>query len=148
MDMSKTEAFAGQVVSDIQALALLDKVRVSIEYTPAPARMDTEVIRRVLENLVVNAIRHTPPGGKVELNVDTRTDMATAEVKDTGSGIADDQQERIFEKFSQVGNSDENGSAGLGLAFCKLAVEAHGGKIGVKSTPGRGSTFWFSLPVS
>ena len=139
---------ARQVVSDIQPQALLDNVSIAIDSTPATAWMDVEVIRRVLDNLVANAIQHTPQGGNVDLNIYTRTDMSIVEVKDTGSGVPDAYQKKIFEKFGQVGNSDANGSVGLGLAFCKLAVEAHGGEIGVKSTPGRGSVFWFSLPVS
>jgi signal transduction histidine kinase len=69
-------------------------------------------------------------------------------VVDTGEGIPEECRERIFEKFGQVENrkSGRTMSTGLGLTFCKLAVEAHGGKIGVESAPGQGSTFWFTLP--
>jgi signal transduction histidine kinase len=70
-------------------------------------------------------------------------------ISDNGPGIAPEYQEKIFDKFGQAENrkSTAHGSVGLGLAFCKLAVEAHGGHIGVESRVGEGSTFWFTLPV-
>ena len=70
-------------------------------------------------------------------------------VSDNGPGIAPEYHEKIFDKFGQVENrqSAANGPVGLGLAFCKLAVEAHGGHIGVESRAGEGNTFWFTLPV-
>jgi signal transduction histidine kinase len=68
-------------------------------------------------------------------------------VRDTGRGIAPEHHGVIFEKFRQVRESDARAGTGLGLAFCKLAVEAHGGRIGVESERGKGSTFWFTLPA-
>jgi signal transduction histidine kinase len=75
-------------------------------------------------------------------------DGVRVEVTDTGPGIPLEYQKRIFEKFGQVESRKEGQkhSSGLGLTFCKLAVEAHGGTIGVESEGGRGSTFWFTLP--
>lgn len=67
-------------------------------------------------------------------------------VRDTGAGIPEAHRRRIFEKFSQIEASEARRGTGLGLAFCKLAVEAHGGEIGVESQTGKGSTFWFTLP--
>jgi len=69
-------------------------------------------------------------------------------VQDTGPGIPPEYRERIFEKFGQVENpaNRQRYSTGIGLTFCKLAVEAHGGQVGVDSEEGRGSTFWFTLP--
>lgn len=106
---------------------------------------DGGVIRRVLTNLLDNAIRHTRAEGMLILKISQGADGAFVSVTDDGPGIASQFHERIFEKFAQLG-VQKKPTTGLGLAFCKLAVEAHGGRIGVTSTPGSGSTFWFTLP--
>ena len=100
-------------------------------------------------NLVGNAIIHTSKEGKVWVKVEEKEDQAKVLVIDTGPGIPLEYQEKIFEKFGQVklGEQNRKYSTGLGLTFCKLAIEAHGGKIGVESKLGQGSTFWFTLPT-
>jgi signal transduction histidine kinase len=108
---------------------------------------DTNRISLVLSNLVVNAIRHTPSGGTVDLRSTTSDGMVRFEVKDTGEGISPEFRERIFEKFFQVPGAQTGGS-GLGLTIAREIVLAHGGKIGVESDVGKGSTFWFTLPVA
>ena len=113
---------------------------------------DENKLQRVLVNLLGNAIKFTSSGGSVTLRVGQREESPAIEfcVRDTGEGIPSDAFERIFEKFGQV-ESREGGremSTGLGLTFCKLAVEAHGGHIGVESTPGNGSTFCFTIPLA
>ena len=115
---------------------------------PVMAHCDPEVTRRIVANLVSNAIQFTPPEGEVRIAVSSGGHSVT--VTDTGPGIPPQYHARIFEKFGQV-EMREGGrkySTGLGLAFCKLAVEAHGGEIGVDSEVGRGSTFWIVLPHS
>ena len=115
---------------------------------PVMAHCDPEVTRRIDANLVSNAIQFTPPEGEVRIAVSSGGHSVT--VTDTGPGIPPQYHARIFEKFGQV-EMREGGrkySTGLGLAFCKLAVEAHGGEIGVDSEVGRGSTFWIVLPHS
>ena len=117
---------------------------------PLPAVVgDGLLIQRVLANLLANAVAHTPPGGRVQLAARSApAGFVTVSVSDTGQGIPPDQQQRIFEKFAQVERrgSPRRGS-GLGLTFCKLAVEAHGGRIWVESAPEQGSIFAFTLPV-
>ena len=115
---------------------------------PVAAVADPEVIRRVVSNLVGNAVKFTPHGGQVRVEVATGSSGPEVRVSDTGPGIPPELHERIFEKFGQANGNGKPRvrSSGLGLAFCKLAVEAHGGRIGVVSAPGEGSTFWFSLP--
>jgi len=105
--------------------------------------VDREVIRRVVTNLVSNAVKFTPSNGTVCVAVRTAGSGARIEVTDAGPGIAPEYHESIFEKFGQVEPRSEGrvGSTGLGLTFCKLAVEAHGGRIGVESRPGEGSKF-------
>lgn len=112
---------------------------------------DREVFRRVVVNLVGNAVKFAPQGSKISVSAarDDVGNFIVVSVQDEGPGIAREHQTRIFEKFVQVakGRSAERISVGLGLAFCKLAVEAHGGSIWVESEPGHGSRFSFSLPL-
>ena len=113
-----------------------------------PAWADVNLIERVLQNLIGNAIKFTPPNGVVQVAAIWEAAQARliVQVSDTGSGIPPAIQSRLFQKFVSGGQA-ERGS-GLGLAFCKLAVEAHGGRIWVESTPGQGTTFSFSLAVA
>jgi signal transduction histidine kinase len=113
-----------------------------------PAWADEGLIARVLQNLIGNAIKFTPPDGLVQVAAIWEAPHARliVQVSDTGAGIPPAIQSRLFQKFVSGGQA-ERGS-GLGLAFCKLAVEAHGGRIWVESTPGRGTTFSFSLAVA
>jgi len=108
-------------------------------------RADARLLRRVLQNLLGNAIKFTPSGGKVKVTAQVERDLLTVSVSDTGPGISPELQKRLFRKFI-TGEHEKRGS-GLGLAFCKLVVEAHGGEIGVQSQVGQGSTFTFSIPV-
>jgi two-component system sensor histidine kinase/response regulator len=116
--------------------------------SPVLISCDADVIRRVLENLISNAVKFTPTDGRVRLKIQPNAADVTIAVSDSGQGIPPDQYERIFEKFGQTETGQEHRhSTGLGLTFCRLAVEAHGGKIGVQSEPGKGSTFWLTLPI-
>ena len=132
--------------------------------------VDRDLIRRVLLNLVGNALKYTPRGGRIRVSarevkrvgkglpgslpVVRATDeqppgsWVVISVQDTGPGIPKDYYEKIFEKFGVVEAMQVGArrSTGLGLTFCKLAVEAHGGRIGVKSEVAQGCTFWFALP--
>jgi signal transduction histidine kinase len=106
---------------------------------------DRAQIERVLSNLVTNAARATPPGGCVTVSAEARTEAVAISVSDTGAGIPPEYLARIFEPFVQVPEGPKGG-AGLGLAICRRIVEAHGGRLTVQSTPGRGSVFTFTLP--
>jgi signal transduction histidine kinase len=109
---------------------------------------DVDVIRRILENLISNALKFTKSDGTIRVKVERTGADVTISVSDNGEGIPRDQHEHIFEKFGQTNSGRQHRhSTGLGLAFCRLAVEAHQGKIGVQSEPGKGSTFWFTLPA-
>lgn len=108
-------------------------------------RADPERVGLVLSNLLANAIRHTPRGGRITMRVVEGDDSARFEVSDTGEGIPPEHQERIFEKFYRVPGA-RGGGVGLGLYISREIVQAHGGDMGVVSTPGGGSTFWFTLP--
>ena len=108
---------------------------------------DPDVLERVLINLVGNALKFTPSDGEITLAAQPKNDKTRFSVTDDGPGIAPEFQEKIFDKFGQVENRQQGGkfSTGLGLTFCKLAVEAHGGTIGVNSEVGEGSEFWLEI---
>jgi PAS domain S-box-containing protein len=111
--------------------------------------VDVDMIHRVFINLLENAIKYTPTGGKVEIGA--QTDSGTSVkfwVHDNGPGISAPDLERIFEKFTRLRGKSNPSGLGVGLAFCKLAVLGHGGQIWVESTPGKGTTFWVTLPVA
>jgi two-component system sensor histidine kinase/response regulator len=109
---------------------------------------DVDLIRRVLENLVGNAIKHTPRAGAVHIAVSKQPAAVRIAVQDEGAGIPPEARERIFDKFAAVTVRKDHAyhSVGLGLAFCKLAIEAHGGTITVEDGSPRGSVFVVELP--
>jgi len=107
---------------------------------------DRDLIGRVLQNLVGNALKYAPDGSTVRVVLESTETLARVSVIDAGGGIPPEYHGRIFEKFGQVRKDGPRVGTGLGLTFCKLAVEAHGGRIGVKSEVGKGSTFWFEIP--
>ena len=108
---------------------------------------DRERVGLVLSNLLANAIRHTPRGGSIALRSAAHGRRVRFEVSDTGEGVPAEHQERIFEKFYRVPGA-RAGAVGLGLYLAREIVQAHGGEMGVESAPGRGSTFWFTLPLA
>jgi signal transduction histidine kinase/putative methionine-R-sulfoxide reductase with GAF domain len=134
--------------------ALADNKNIRLESSVSSelplAWADADIIARVLQNLVGNAIKFTPAGGSVKVTArceeQARCSKLFVQVSDTGPGIPPEIQSRLFQKFVS-GQQEERGS-GLGLAFCKLALEAHGERIGVESTPGQGATFSFSLAIA
>ena len=139
---------AGEVRS---ALGTLDRdhPRTLDVDVPVAVTCDGALVRRVVENLVANGIGHTPSGSRLRISIAGGDGRVRVAVHDEGPGVPAEARERIFEKFESVetGLLKSYHSAGLGLAFCKLAIEAHGGTIGVDSRVSAGSTFWFELPV-
>jgi len=118
--------------------------------TPAPVRGDATALRRALLNLVENAIKYTPRGGKVELSLSAGTGSAVVEVADTGIGVEPADAARIFDPFVRLdaARSRDTGGAGLGLAIARSVVVAHGGTLSVESRPGSGSRFTVRLPLA
>jgi PAS domain S-box-containing protein len=125
------------------------KIAVDAPQDPLEISIDPLRIGQVLRNLLGNAIKFTPPSGVVELVLKPIPHGVRIEVKDTGIGISPANIPRLFQKFYQVDTSTtrSRGGAGLGLSISKSLVEAHGGRMGVESTLGLGSTFWFTLPL-
>jgi signal transduction histidine kinase len=134
-----------------QQRALAGRVRLNLgEFEPVEIDGDQDRLKQLLLNLVDNALRHTPDGGTVTLDL-TRTDReAIIRVRDTGAGIAPEHLPHIFERFYRIDSarSREAGGTGLGLAISQEIAEAHGGRIEVESTLGAGTTFRVILPAS
>lgn len=123
------------------------QLAVVLEPVP-PVTVDPDMIRRVLINLLENAIKFSALNGSLEVGNHLEQGFVRVWIQDSGPGIAPDFQEVIFEKFRQLKNEQQPKGFGIGLSFCRLAVQAHGGKIWVESQPGQGSRFIFTLPVS
>lgn len=116
--------------------------------SPLPVLGNPGQLRQVLDNLIGNAIKYTPAGGKIEVRAWSKGDRVCVEVQDTGIGIPREAVPRLFEKFYRVPSAEtkELPGTGLGLAIVKAIIDQHRGELWVKSTPRRGSTFGFSLP--
>jgi two-component system, OmpR family, sensor kinase len=126
------------------------EVRLQIgELEQVEVRGDPDRLKQLALNLVDNALRYTPPGGTVTLDVVRRGDKALFRVRDTGLGISTEHLTRIFDRFYRVDHTRARvgGGTGLGLAISRWIAEAHGGRIAVESTPGVGSTFTVALPA-
>jgi signal transduction histidine kinase len=109
---------------------------------------DERKVKQVLLNLLSNAVKFTPEGGRVGVTATAMEGTITIAVSDTGIGIAPEDQALVFEEFRQVGHDDarKREGTGLGLTLARKFVELHGGRIGVQSQVGQGSTFTFTLP--
>jgi signal transduction histidine kinase len=112
-------------------------------------RGDERKVKQVLLNLLSNALKFTPEGGRISVRADARNGMTEISVTDTGVGIAPEDQATVFEEFRQVGTTAKKvEGTGLGLAISRKFIELHGGKIWVTSEVGVGSTFAFTLPTA
>ncbi len=133
-----------------ESAACSERIELVAQATPdVPiVQADQEALKRVLGNLIDNALKFTPKGGQVTVRAEARAEAIQVSVIDSGPGIPLDARGHIFEKFSQVpGSQGKRRGTGLGLAFCRLAVEAHGGRIWVECPPEGGSAFIFSIPL-
>ncbi|RMG02056.1 MAG: hybrid sensor histidine kinase/response regulator [Nitrospirae bacterium] len=146
------KAILGEIVDDFREKASLKSVDLNVEYNTDADTMDTDtdIFKRIMGNLISNAIRYSNSGESVTISVRDDGKFLRFSVTDTGPGIADGMKEIIFDRFEQLvidGKNGETGSAGLGLTFCRMATESLGGKIWVEDNPeGRGSCFVFTLP--
>ena len=164
LDVSRLES--GQPVADqtvVDALALTRKVLQDVEPSirgrkqtlvddlpqELPAIwVDEDMARRVMINLIENSSKYSPTGGTIEVGAQTEEGWVRFWVKDQGAGIPPSEQDHIFDKFTRLRGKSKASGLGIGLAFCRLAVEGHGGRIWVESETGKGSTFHFTFPVT
>ena len=153
LQLDREEVAVAEVVDEVAERVghLIDEQSLRLE-TRIPDGMvldaDRALLKRVLLNLLGNAIKFTPDGGAIAVEARGEGDGVRMCVRDTGEGIPEDQLGRLFTKFGQVerGPGEKRQGTGLGLAFVRLAVEAHGGEVSVESTVGEGSSFCFTIP--
>jgi signal transduction histidine kinase len=152
--MTRLEQLLTEVLEQVEPQAESKDTTLIFQPIPAGAQpevwLDNSLMRRVLTNLVSNAIKYAPEEAQVELITSIEAEMLQFAVKDNGDGISKKDQRRIFDKFSRISYSADGPSGvGLGLAFCKLAIEAHKGQISVESTglAGEGSIFYVRIPL-
>jgi signal transduction histidine kinase len=139
---------ASDVVSELEIAATAREVGLDVVLKTDTLEGDADLLRRMLANLVENAVRHAPAGSRVTIRVEREGDEIALRVTDTGKGIAPELRQRIFEPFVQVDDASDAARTrgrGLGLAFCKLVVDAHDGSILVEDTP-EGASFCARLP--
>jgi signal transduction histidine kinase len=164
LDVNRLES--GQPVADqkvVETIPLIKKAVLDVEpiaqgrrqtvMTDLPLELppiwvDEDMARRVLINLMENSVKFTPTDGRLEVGARHEHDWIHIWVKDNGPGIPAAEQERIFDKFTRLRGSSKANGLGIGLAFCRLAVVGHGGKIWIESEFGKGSTFHFTFPVA
>ena len=164
LDLSKIEAGRMELeISDFHLPTSLDSaltlvreragrrgiaLHLSIDEQLDQIQADERKVRQVVLNLLSNAIKFTPEGERIEVAAMPKDGFVEVSVRDTGVGIAPEDQEAVFEEFRQVGTADKKvEGTGLGLTLCRKFIELHGGKIWVKSQLGAGSTFTFTIPV-
>ena len=149
LDLRPTDlrSVIGQAVDEVRPLAERGELRLEItmpdELSPTPA--DAERLHQIVVNLLANAVRFTPPGGRVSVGVKPGPDEISVHVEDTGVGIPADLVSKIFDPYEQAHHG--RGGSGVGLTVVRALVEAHGGRVWVESEEGRGSRFTFTLPV-
>ena len=145
-----TIALVQQAVRDVEPVARgrRQTVSASLPGELPPVWVDEDMARRVLINLMENSVKFTPTNGHIEAGADDEGQWVHLWVKDNGPGVPAAEQERIFDKFTRLRGSNKSSGLGIGLAFCRLAVLGHGGKIWVESEPGKGSVFHFTFPVA
>jgi two-component system, OmpR family, sensor histidine kinase KdpD len=161
LDMTRLEAGAVQVQKEWQPLeevvgAALTRLDAQLQDRPIATRLppdlplvplDSVLIEQVLVNLLENALKYTPAGSPIDITARAAPKMVTVEVADRGPGLADGDEQRIFDKFYRAARADAPGGVGLGLTICRAIVEAHGGRIWAENRPDGGVVFRFTLPV-
>jgi PAS domain S-box-containing protein len=164
LDVSRLES--GQPVADQKAVDTMDLIQNAVrDVTPVtsgrhqvllsdlpaelpPIWVDEDMARRVLINLMENASKFSPGGGRIEVGAREEGSMVHMWVKDNGPGIPQAEQDHIFDKFIRLQGNNRPGGLGIGLAFCRLAVVGHGGQIWVESNASQGAAFHFTFPAA
>jgi signal transduction histidine kinase len=143
------KALVLQAIESISPFAGRYQVDIQTQLADACVNADKNRIRQVVDNLLSNAIKFSSVGQQVMVRLTVQQQIVHLEVQDQGTGIPQDFQARVFEKFSQADGSSSRKveGTGLGLNICKTIISAHHGRIGFYSQPGQGALFWFELPL-
>jgi signal transduction histidine kinase len=136
-------------IESLQHLASQREIKIAHQPVDIEVDLDRKRMGQILVNLIANAIKFSPRGSTVSVDVSSDDKCLTVKVIDTGRGIPEQQLGAIFDRFKQVEQADStrHGGSGLGLSITKALVELHHGTIGVESSPEKGSTFWFRIPI-
>jgi signal transduction histidine kinase len=140
-----------RTLQEAEAAAAQKKIELVLDVAdPVWIDADPALLRRVIDNLVANAIAKSPAGSRVRAVVLMREEGGEIAISDEGAGIPEQYRESVFEKYAQVDpkKAGDSSNRGLGLTFCRLAVEAHGGTIWADESPGGGARFRMILPAS
>ncbi|WP_199333654.1 HAMP domain-containing sensor histidine kinase [Oculatella sp. FACHB-28] len=144
------EPFVQSVLVNLEPLLNKNQVTLKNLISPdlPPVSADSDQLWRLFTNLITNAVKHNPPGIELVLKADVEAGMLRCTIQDSGLGIQSEQCPFVFELYARRGRSRYVPGLGLGLYVCRQIITAHGGKIGVNSSLGQGSAFWFTLPIS
>jgi PAS domain S-box-containing protein len=149
---TKISDLINQVLLKIKALSTQKQmtIKVSEEGSIPLVNLDPKLISNLYENLLENSIKYSPAGSNINISVSVKDKFLISSIQDEGLGIPEAEQKKIFEKFFRASNivKQNPDGTGLGLYICKAIVESSGGKIWLRSTEGKGTTFFFSLPIS
>jgi signal transduction histidine kinase len=152
IERQRLEPVIEQAAHNLRLLIEERRIRLAIDMPPdlPDAAIDSHRIAQVLTNLLSNAIKFSPAGEQIVVSASAEGEWIRVAVRDRGAGIAAADLPKLFRKFQQIDSSSTRraGGTGLGLVISKGIVEQHGGQIGVESTPGAGSTFWFTVPTA
>jgi signal transduction histidine kinase len=137
-------------LSDLQPILVKEQATLTHHISPDLPLINADSLQlwRVYENLIVNALKHNPPGLSLTLNAQVEGDWIRCTVADDGVGMNQQQCTKLFELYFRGSQSRRSIGLGLGLYLCRQIIIAHGGEIGVQSCPGGGTTFWFTLPLA
>jgi len=141
-----------ETVEDLRVMAPERSLLLALpEQTTVEVLADAGRIGQVVTNYVTNALRYSPPDQPVHIGLTAQEDVARVWVRDQGPGLSAETQKEIWQRFHQVKEvpvlSGSGKGLGLGLYICQMLIAQHQGEVGVESTPGEGSTFWFTLPL-
>jgi two-component system sensor histidine kinase SenX3 len=148
MDPVRLDVVVAEEVDRLGSEAREAHVHVAVQAAPVTVRGSSKDLALMVRNLLDNAVRYTPQGGRIAVELAENGGRVSLAVADTGIGIPSRDLPRIFERFYRVdrARSRETGGTGLGLSIARHVVEQHGGRIGARSELGRGSTFTVTLP--
>jgi two-component system sensor histidine kinase KdpD len=147
-DWQTADDLIGTALARVEGRTADRQIEVRLPAELPLVHVDAPLVAQVLVNLLENALRHTPPGTRIEVSAAAAGDALRITVDDYGPGLPPGDQELLFAKFQRGREEGNAGGAGLGLAICRAIVNAHGGRISAESRPGGGARFWFTLPTA